>query len=87
MPKVTFQLASRVGREFPSIRRAGITVVDDHGIVEFRGLAAGEQEAFCRDVESIVYSEFEGKIKDLEWCVYPDGFVSVYPIPETAIVV
>ena len=86
MPKFTFQVASAIGREFPSVKRNGcITVNDDSDVVTVTGFASGEGEAFCRDVDSIVYSDFEGKIKALEWAVVEEyGYVQFSIIPETA---
>lgn len=81
-----FKLASAIGREFPSLKRnRAISVCEDDAVVTVTGFAPNECEAFCRDVDSIVYSDFEGKIKALEWAVVEEyGYVQISVIPETA---
>jgi hypothetical protein len=83
---ITHQVARAISREFPSVKRNGNLKVDDiDDVVTVTGFGANECEAFCRDVDSIVYSQFEGKIRALEWAVAEEyGYVQFSIIPETA---
>ena len=77
-------LANRVGKEFLSLKRNGLMYVTDD-VVTVTGFAFGESEAFCKDVDSIVYNEYEGKVKELQWCVVEDlGYVQFLVVPEKA---
>ena len=54
-------------------------------VVTVTGFAAGECEAFYKDVQSIVFNEYEGKVKELQWCLVDDlGYVQFNAVPETA---
>lgn len=81
---LNYRMVNRIEREFPSLKRGNrISVCDDDDVVTVTGFSPGDCEVFCRDVDSIVYNEFEGRIKGLEWCVVEEyGYVQFSIIPE-----
>lgn len=87
MSHVAHQLAAALKKEFPSLRKGRIHVANTVEVITISGFARdrAELELMARDIESIVYSDFEGRIADLDWCLVEEqGYLQVYTVPETA---
>ena len=88
--KLAKQLASKIGRDFPSLKKNDHIKVeqDEDGdvIITIANLHTEQEcDAMIDDIESIVRDEFEGRIKEIGYIAVPGhGYIQILPIEETA---
>jgi len=79
---LTERLAKAINREFPNQLIARML---DQEFAIILPPAPGEYDALIKDIDSIVYHQFEGHIRDVEYAVVEDyGYMTVRARPEIA---